>query len=135
MWICQALGKLRLAVLFTGNDLSLCRYQAIVPRYREVEVEAVDPHGRPVAFRASGWQARILQHECDHVRVGGRVDGTRRSGAASSTVERVCRRQGGKGGACSTGATTCRRRSRCSGCTGWRVRRRHSAGVAPAAPA
>lgn len=55
------------AAFFEGC-LSVKGYAAIVPRYREVEVEAVDPHGRPVAFRASGWQARILQHECDHVR-------------------------------------------------------------------
>lgn len=39
-------------------------------RYLEVDVEAVTPMGDPVRFRAHGWQARILQHEVDHLQVG-----------------------------------------------------------------
>lgn len=38
-------------------------------RYLEVDVEAVTPMGDPVRFRAHGWQARILQHEVDHLKV------------------------------------------------------------------
>ena len=43
--------------------------QAMVERYLEVDVVAVTPMGDPVRFRAHGWQARILQHEVDHLRV------------------------------------------------------------------
>lgn len=42
----------------------------MVERYLEVDVEAVTPMGDPVRFRAHGWQARILQHEVDHLKVG-----------------------------------------------------------------
>ncbi|GLC35742.1 hypothetical protein PLESTB_000489600 [Pleodorina starrii] len=54
------------AAFFEGC-LSVRGYVAVVPRYRSVEVEAVDPEGRPLTLRASGWRARILQHECDHI--------------------------------------------------------------------
>jgi peptide deformylase len=40
----------------------------IVPRWRTVRVEALDEHGAPIAKLASGWYARILQHEIDHLR-------------------------------------------------------------------
>ena len=43
--------------------------QAMVERYLEVDVVAVTPMGDPVRFRAHGWQARILQHEVDHLKV------------------------------------------------------------------
>ncbi|KAG2495705.1 hypothetical protein HYH03_006305 [Edaphochlamys debaryana] len=48
--------------------LSVRGYAAVVPRYRRVRVRALDPEGRPLALEAGGWQARILQHEVDHVR-------------------------------------------------------------------
>jgi peptide deformylase len=47
--------------------LSVPGYTAIVPRWRRVHVTAVDLAGRPLEFEASGWHARILQHECDHL--------------------------------------------------------------------
>ena len=43
--------------------------QAMVERYLEVDLEAVNPMGDPVRMRCSGWQARILQHEVDHLQV------------------------------------------------------------------
>ncbi len=43
--------------------------QGLVERYLEVDVEAQTPMGDPVRFRAHGWQARILQHEVDHLKV------------------------------------------------------------------
>jgi peptide deformylase len=33
-----------------------------------VRVEALDERGARIAIEASGWYARILQHECDHLR-------------------------------------------------------------------
>jgi peptide deformylase len=39
----------------------------IVPRYESVRVTALDRSGKPVAFEASGYHARVLQHEIDHL--------------------------------------------------------------------
>jgi len=39
----------------------------VVERYLDVEVEGFDRYGEPIKINASGWQARILQHECDHL--------------------------------------------------------------------
>jgi peptide deformylase len=47
--------------------LSVTGLTAIVPRAIAVRVEALDEKGKPVAIDASGWYARILQHEIDHL--------------------------------------------------------------------
>lgn len=39
----------------------------IVPRFETIRVNALDRGGRPVAFEASGYHARVLQHEIDHL--------------------------------------------------------------------
>jgi peptide deformylase len=39
----------------------------IVPRYRRIRVRALDRSGKKVAFEASGFHARVLQHEIDHL--------------------------------------------------------------------
>lgn len=39
----------------------------MVERYLDVEVDGLDRYGNPIKINASGWQARILQHECDHL--------------------------------------------------------------------
>jgi peptide deformylase len=54
-------------VEFFEGCLSLPGLMAIVPRARTVKVECLDAHGRPKLIRASGWHARILQHEIDHL--------------------------------------------------------------------
>ena len=38
-----------------------------VVRALQVDVEAYDQHGRPVAFCAEGFFARVIQHELDHL--------------------------------------------------------------------
>ena len=48
--------------------LSFAGFMMIVPRWRSVRVEALDERGAPVVATASGWYARILQHEIDHLR-------------------------------------------------------------------
>jgi peptide deformylase len=55
------------AAFFEGC-LSVPGYMALVERDLEVEVTGVDVEGAPVRWRASGWPARILQHEVDHLR-------------------------------------------------------------------
>ena len=42
-------------------------YIAMVERFLEVEVTGLDQDGQPIKVDVSGWQARILQHECDHL--------------------------------------------------------------------
>lgn len=38
-----------------------------VPRWRSVEVEGYNAKGQPVRFRATGFFARVIQHEWDHL--------------------------------------------------------------------
>ena len=52
---------------FFEGCLSLPGLVALVPRARKVKVECLDEHGKPRVIRASGWYARILQHEIDHL--------------------------------------------------------------------
>jgi peptide deformylase len=39
----------------------------VVPRYARIRVRALDRSGRKVDFEASGYHARVLQHEIDHL--------------------------------------------------------------------
>lgn len=61
-----ALGTGAEAEFFEGC-LSLHGFTALVPRARDVTVECLDNRGEPKVIRASGWYARILQHEIDHL--------------------------------------------------------------------
>ena len=54
-------------VEFFEGCLSLPGLVALVPRARKVRVECLDETGQPKVIRASGWYARILQHEIDHL--------------------------------------------------------------------
>jgi peptide deformylase len=60
-----------------------------VARARRVRVEALDEHGRSRVIEASGWYARILQHEIDHLR--GIVCCDRMDSRTLSTVENIAR--------------------------------------------
>jgi peptide deformylase len=53
---------------FYEGCLSLSGFSAVVPRGAKVRVEYLDEHGTPQSVEASGWYARILQHEIDHLR-------------------------------------------------------------------
>ncbi len=52
---------------FFEGCLSLAGFTAVVPRARKVKVECLDHNGDPKTIEASGWYARILQHEIDHL--------------------------------------------------------------------
>lgn len=54
------------ATFFEGC-LSVSGYAALVERSFEVEVEGLDENGEKQLVSASGWPARIFQHECDHL--------------------------------------------------------------------
>jgi peptide deformylase len=47
--------------------LSLNGFVAVVPRSTQVTVECLDHRGEPKTLHASGWHARILQHEIGHL--------------------------------------------------------------------
>jgi peptide deformylase len=53
---------------FYEGCLSLSGFSAVVPRARRVRVAYLDEHGELQSVEASGWYARILQHEIDHLR-------------------------------------------------------------------
>ena len=47
--------------------LSIPGLRGIVPRFERVRLDALDRGGRPYAAEASGFFARVIQHECDHL--------------------------------------------------------------------
>jgi peptide deformylase len=58
-------------VSFYEGCLSVPGLTGVVARHRAVHVEALDEHGQPADRVFSGWAARIVQHEADHL--GGRL--------------------------------------------------------------
>jgi peptide deformylase len=52
---------------FFEGCLSLAGFSAIVPRARSVRVNHLDEQATPRSLDATGWHARILQHEIDHL--------------------------------------------------------------------
>jgi peptide deformylase len=78
--------------VFAEGCLSVPGFLAQVPRATSVRVDALDHHGQPVTIQASGWYARILQHEIDHLlgtlyvdRMDTRTFSNMRENARSST--------------------------------------------------
>jgi peptide deformylase len=55
-------------VEFFEGCLSLNGFSALVPRSRSVRVDFLNERGVKETVNASGWYARILQHEIDHLR-------------------------------------------------------------------
>jgi peptide deformylase len=47
--------------------LSVPGMRGLVPRHRELHYEGVDLHGQPIERRVSGFHARVVQHEVDHL--------------------------------------------------------------------
>ncbi|MEO8052366.1 MAG: peptide deformylase [Acidobacteriota bacterium] len=56
------------SVEFFEGCLSVAGFSALVKRSRRVAVEYLDERAQPQRIEASGWFARILQHEIDHLR-------------------------------------------------------------------
>src|SRR5947209_6873734 len=55
------------SVEFFEGCLSVFGFIAVVPRARKVRIDCLDEHGKKKLIEASGWYARILQHEIDHL--------------------------------------------------------------------
>lgn len=47
--------------------LSVPGMRGWVPRYTELRYSGLDPTGAPIERHASGFHARVVQHECDHL--------------------------------------------------------------------
>jgi peptide deformylase len=54
--------------------LSIPDLRGPVPRHARVRLDARDRHGRPYSVEASGFFARVIQHECDHLDGGVYLD-------------------------------------------------------------
>ncbi|MEW2619119.1 peptide deformylase [Streptomyces sp. NPDC048106] len=61
----EPVGTARAA--FFEGCLSVPGWQAVVARHAEVRLRAEDERGRPVDEVFTGWPARIVQHETDHL--------------------------------------------------------------------
>jgi peptide deformylase len=70
--------------------LSLPGLEAATPRFDHARVEGVDVHGDPVVIHGTGWFARCLQHECDHLE--GRIYADRVTGRRHRKVMRQAAR-------------------------------------------
>jgi len=47
--------------------LSVPGLRGIVPRFRRLRYEGLDPCGVPIRREVEGFHARVVQHECDHL--------------------------------------------------------------------
>ena len=47
--------------------LSVPGFRGVVPRYTQVRYEGFDPLGNPIRREVSGFHARVVQHETDHL--------------------------------------------------------------------
>lgn len=47
--------------------LSIPNIRGRVPRVSEIHVRGLDRHGRPLSLTATGFHARVIQHETDHL--------------------------------------------------------------------
>ena len=47
--------------------LSVPGMRGIVPRYHRLHYSGFDPYGNPIDRMVSGFHARVVQHECDHL--------------------------------------------------------------------
>lgn len=48
--------------------LSVPGLRAVVPRYKRIRYSGFDPYGDPIEREAEGFHARVVQHECDHLK-------------------------------------------------------------------
>jgi peptide deformylase len=90
--IVTGIGEERAA--FFEGCLSVPGYAGLVDRYSTVEVTGLDEQATPIRWRVSGWPARILQHEFDHLEGTLYVD--RMMTRSFATTELLATRFGGK---------------------------------------
>lgn len=74
---------------FFEGCLSMAGFSAIVTRSSAVRVECWNAQAEPVSIEASGWYARILQHEIDHLNGTLYID--RMKSRSLSTIDNLIR--------------------------------------------
>jgi peptide deformylase len=74
---------------FFEGCLSVAGFTALVSRARTVMVDCLNERAEPVRIEATGWYARILQHEIDHLHGRRYID--RMSPRSFMTVENYTR--------------------------------------------
>jgi peptide deformylase len=79
---------------FYEGCLSVPGLAALVARHRAVRVTALDEHGEPLDRVYSGWPARIVQHEADHL--GGRLYLDRAESRSLTTADNYARLWAGR---------------------------------------
>ena len=79
---------------FYEGCLSLPGFSAVVPRARTIRVEYLDDCAQSQFVQASGWYARILQHEIDHL--GGALYIDRMQSRTFTTLDNWTRLHRGK---------------------------------------
>jgi peptide deformylase len=47
--------------------LSVPGLRGVVPRWRRIRYQGVDPEGQIIDRSVEGFHARVVQHECDHL--------------------------------------------------------------------
>lgn len=47
--------------------LSVPGLRGVVPRYQSIQYKGFDPYGNAIDRTVSGFHARVVQHECDHL--------------------------------------------------------------------
>ena len=47
--------------------LSVPGLRGVVPRYTALRYQGLDPQGNPIDREVTGFHARVVQHECDHL--------------------------------------------------------------------
>ncbi len=62
----QALGAFEEELGWEGC-LSVPGLRAMVPRYAHIHYAGIDQYGDPLERTVSGFHARVVQHECDHL--------------------------------------------------------------------
>jgi peptide deformylase len=82
------------SVSFYEGCLSVPGLTGVVARHRAVRVEALNEDGHPVDRVFSGWAARIVQHETDHL--GGRLYLDRVETRSLSTADNYARLWAGR---------------------------------------
>jgi peptide deformylase len=80
------------AVTFYEGCLSVPGYAGAVERARTVRLRALGANGKPFSAMYTGWPARIVQHEVDHL--DGRIYVDRVETRSLSTVENLGKQRG-----------------------------------------
>lgn len=47
--------------------LSVPGLRGLIPRFRKIQYQGLDPHGKVISREAEGFHARVVQHEYDHL--------------------------------------------------------------------